>query len=114
MALVDKGSLPRLPRRGAIAAVYDGPSMGVHQERGGFVVRVELSADFDEDYQGDEDGYAWLEAWRARVQPRLVRAVFEQLRAEPHFTVVPASRGKNPDEELEIAVRFRPDDKPND
>ena len=80
--------------------------MAVHREEGEFVVRIELSADFDEDYEGDDDGYAWLEAWRARVRPRLVRAVFEQLRAEPDLVAVPVSRGKNPDEELEIAVRF--------
>jgi hypothetical protein len=81
--------------------------MAVHREEGEFVVRIVLSAVFDEDYAGDDDGYAWLEAWRARVRPRLVRAVFDQLRAEPGFVAVPVSRGKNPDEELEIAVRFR-------
>ncbi len=80
--------------------------MAVHREEGEFVVRIELSAVFDEDYTGDDDGYAWLEAWRARVRPRLVRAVFDQLRAEPGFVAVPVSRGKDPDEELEIAVRF--------
>jgi hypothetical protein len=82
--------------------------MGVHREEGRFVVRIELSAEFGEDYEGDEDGNAWLEAWRARVQPRLARAVFEQLRAEPGFSAVPASRGKSPDDELEITVRFEP------
>ena len=82
--------------------------MAVHHEEGGFVVRIELSADFSEDYDGDDDGYAWLEAWRARVRPRLVRAVFEELRAEPGFGAIAVSRGKNPDEELEIAVRFAP------
>jgi hypothetical protein len=82
--------------------------MAVHREEGRFVVRIELSAEFDESYEGDEDGYAWLEAWRARVQARLVRAVFEQLRAEPGFDAIPVSRGKNPEEEIEIAVRFRP------
>jgi len=80
--------------------------MAVHREEGRFVVRIELSAEFGEDYEGDDDGYAWLEAWRARVQPRLARAVFDQLRAEPGFSALPASRGKNPEEELEIAVRF--------
>jgi len=100
-----------IPRRGGIAAVYDEPSMGVHHEHGGFVVRIELSADFDEEYDGEADGYAWLEAWRTRVQPRLIRAVFEQLRAEPGFAVVPASRGKSPSDELEIAVRFVPHEK---
>lgn len=80
--------------------------MAVHREEGRFVVRIELSAEFGEDYEGDDDGYAWLEAWRARVQPRLARAVFDQLRAEPGFSALPASRGKSPDEELEIAVLF--------
>lgn len=80
--------------------------MAVHREEGRFVVRIELSAEFDEDYDGDDDGNAWLEAFRTRVQPRLVRAVFNELRSEPGFTALPVSRGKNPDEELEIAVTF--------
>jgi len=42
------------------------------------------------------------------VGPRLVKAIFAHLRAEPGFTAVPASRGKNPEDELEIAVRFVP------
>ena len=82
--------------------------MAVHREEGRFVVRIELSAEFGEDYEGDDDGYAWLQAWHDRVQPRLARAVFDQLRAEPGFTALPASRGKSPEEELEIAVRFEP------
>jgi hypothetical protein len=82
--------------------------MAVHREEGHFVVRVELSAEFDEDYDGEDDGNAWLEAWRRRVLPRLVRAVFEQLRAEPGFTAVPSSRGKSPEDEIEVAVVFDP------
>ncbi|HEY8087212.1 MAG TPA: hypothetical protein VIF09_05195 [Polyangiaceae bacterium] len=81
--------------------------MPVHREEGRFVVRIELSAEFGEDYEGDDDGYAWLEAWRARVQPRIARAVFEQLRAEAGYSAVPASRGGSPGEELEVAVTFR-------
>jgi hypothetical protein len=86
--------------------------MAVHREEGRFVVRIELSAEFGEDYEGDDDGYAWLDAWRARVQPRIARAVFELLRApsEAGISAVPASRGRNPEEELEIAVTFRPGD----
>jgi hypothetical protein len=82
--------------------------MGVHREHASFVVRIDLSAEFDEDYEGDDDGYAWLEGWRARVQPRLARAVFEVLRSHPSFDALPAPRGASPDVELEIAVRFKP------
>jgi hypothetical protein len=82
--------------------------MAVHREEGRFAIRIELSAEFDENYQGDDDGFAWLQAWHAQVRPRILRAVFEQLRAEPAFVAVPVSRGKSPDDELEIAVRFQP------
>jgi hypothetical protein len=82
--------------------------MAVHREEGRFVVRIELSAEFDESYDGDADGYAWLEDWRARVRPRLLRTVIEQLRSEPFFEAVPVSRGQDPEQEIEIAVRFDP------
>jgi len=81
--------------------------MPVHREEARFVIRVELSAEFAEDYEGDDDGNAWLEAWRASVQPRLVRAVFDELRSDRRFGAVAASRGKNPEDEIEIAVRFQ-------
>ncbi len=81
--------------------------MAVHREEGRFVVSIELSAEFDESYEGDDDGYAWLQAWRERVQPRLLKRVFEELRADRAFDAVPVSRGKNPEDEVEIAVRFR-------
>lgn len=82
--------------------------MAVHREQGRFVVRVELSAEFGEDYEGQDDGNAWLQAWQERVRPRLARAVLEQLRAEPGFSAVVVSRGKHPDDELEVDVRFTP------
>jgi hypothetical protein len=80
--------------------------MAVHREEGSFVVRIELSAEFGEDYEGNEDGNAWLQGWHERVRPRLARAVLEQLRAEPGFSAHVVSRGKHPDAELEIDVRF--------
>jgi hypothetical protein len=82
--------------------------MTIHREEGRFVVHIELTAEFDEEYEGDDDGYAWLKAWRERVQPRIARAVFDVLRSDPGFTAVPASRGRNPDEVLEVAVVFKP------
>ncbi|MDP9152296.1 MAG: hypothetical protein M3O36_20415 [Myxococcota bacterium] len=82
--------------------------MPVHREEGRFVVRIELSAEFDERYEGDEDGYSWLESWRARVRPRVVRVLFDELRREPGFFALAASRGQNPEAEIEITVRFDP------
>jgi hypothetical protein len=86
--------------------------MAVHREEGSFVVRIELSAEFAEDYEGNEDGNAWLQTWHERVRPRLARAVLEQLRAEQGFSAVVVSRGKHPDAELEIDVRFAPPSAP--
>jgi len=79
--------------------------MPVHREEGKFQVRIELVAEFDEDYEGDDDGYAWLERWKAETRPRLLKAVFDALRADPAYEAIPVSRGASPDEEAEIRVR---------
>jgi hypothetical protein len=82
--------------------------MSVHREEGTLTIRIELSAEFDEDYEGDDDGLVWLERWRASVQPRVVRALFEALRSEPRFDAIPVTRGRAPDENVDVEVRFRP------
>jgi hypothetical protein len=82
-------------------------AMQVHKEEGRFTIRVELGAEFDEAYEGDDDGYAWLRRWQEEVRPRLARAVFDVLREGGRFDAVPASRGASPDENLEIAVTLR-------
>ncbi len=82
-------------------------AMKVHREEARFVVRVELAAEFDEDYEGDDDGYAWLRAWEERVRPRMLSAVFQALRSEPGFEAIPVSRGASPEAEAEIEVRFK-------
>ena len=80
--------------------------MSVHREEGRFTIRIDLAAEFGEDYEGDDDGYAWLQRFRDELRPRLARAVFDALRSSPDFTAVPTSRGTSPDENLEIDVRF--------
>jgi len=81
--------------------------MAVHREDGKFQVRIELVAEFDETYEGDDDGYVWLERWRAETRPRVLKAIFDALRADPSFEAIPVSRGAAPDEEAEIRVRFK-------
>lgn len=82
--------------------------MPVHREEGELTIRLELSAEFDESYEGDDDGYAWLERFRGEVQPKVVRAVFEALRGHRAFDAIPVSRGRAPDENVDVEVRFRP------
>jgi hypothetical protein len=82
--------------------------MAVHREEGALTIRIELSAEFDEDYEGDDDGNAWLERFRRDVQPNVLRALFDALRADRKFDVIPVSRGRSPDENVDVEVRFKP------
>ncbi len=82
--------------------------MAAHREEGRFVVRIELSAEFDPAYEGDDDGYAWLRRWHESIRPRLARVILDALRADPEFDAIPASRGINPDDGLEVTVGFKP------
>ncbi len=78
-----------------------------HREEARFVIRIELSAEFADEYEGDDDGYAWLERWRSRAQPRVVRAIFAALREEAGFDAIPSARGVDPEGEIEIRVRLK-------
>jgi hypothetical protein len=82
--------------------------MAAHREDATLTIRIDLSAEFADDYEGDDDGLAWLEQFRREVQPNVVRAVFEALRQSRRFDVIPVSRGRAPDENVDIEARFRP------
>jgi hypothetical protein len=75
-----------------------------YREERSYRVEVVLSAEFGEDYEGDEDGYAWHARFDRVVRPRLVRAVLEALASDPGWRVVPASRGANASDALEVRV----------
>lgn len=81
--------------------------MAAYREQGELTIRIALGAEFADDYEGDDDGYVWLARFREQVQPRVVRAVFDALRADGAFDAVPVSRGRAPDENVEVDVRFR-------
>jgi hypothetical protein len=82
--------------------------MAVHREEGTFTIRIDLVAEFDEAYEGDDDGYAWLDAWKANVRPRVVKALFDALRSDAAFDAIPVTRGRAPDENVDVEVRLRP------
>jgi hypothetical protein len=78
--------------------------MSAYREETTFTIQLQLTASFDESYEGDDDGWAWLEEFRRTVQPRAVQALFTALRSQPGWRVVPVSRGHHPDDVLEIRI----------
>ena len=79
-----------------------------HREERNFSITLHLSADFSDDYAGDDDGFAWHERFQQRLRPQLVAALFDALRADPRFTAVAAPRGRDPESALDVDLIFDP------
>lgn len=79
----------------------------MHREERSYSIDVNLVAEFDDAYEGDEDGFAWVERFESGLKPRLVAAVTEALRADPRFSLVVAPRGKDPERALELELRLK-------
>jgi hypothetical protein len=80
-----------------------------HREEKTFTISLHLSADFADDYTGEDDGFAWHERFQQAVRPALVSAVYDALRAHPRFRAVAAPRGQDPDSALDLEVSFEAD-----
>ena len=79
----------------------------MHREERSYSVEVNLVAEFDDTYEGDEDGFAWFDRFESGLKQRLTAAVTEVLRTDPRFTLMVAPRGKDPDRTLELELRFK-------
>jgi hypothetical protein len=77
-----------------------------HREEKTFTITLHLSADFPDDYTGDDDGLAWHERFQQTVRPALVTAVYDALRAHPRFRAVAAPRGRDPESALDLEIKF--------
>jgi len=77
-----------------------------HREEKTFSITLHLSAEFADDYTGDDDGFAWHERFQQAVRPALVNAVHEALRAQPRFRAVAAPRGRDPESALDLDVSY--------
>ncbi|MCB9584193.1 MAG: hypothetical protein H6718_02290 [Polyangiaceae bacterium] len=77
-----------------------------HREEREFAIHLHLTAEFPEDYEGEQDGFAWHKRFQERVRPALLRAVVDVLRAESGAEVVAAPRGRNPEDAVEFNVSF--------
>lgn len=77
----------------------------MHREERDFSIVLNVSAEFPDDYTGDDDGFVWHERFERDLKPRLVAAIFDVLRADPGWQAVAAPTGRDPDLAVEIAVK---------
>ena len=69
-----------------------------------FTLRLDLRCTFEEGYEGELDGYAWLREFQDRIVPRVVEATVRAIRAHPGWTVRPANRGRATEDEVSLVV----------
>ena len=77
-----------------------------HREERTFTISLHLSAEFADDYAGDDDGFAWHERFQQALRPALVAAVHDALRRDPRFRAVSAPRGRDPETALDLDVTY--------
>ena len=87
----------RLPRYTAVM---------VHREEATWTIRVEASAEFDDSYDGDLDGYAWREQRFRELQQRATTAVLRALAGVPGWRVRTGNRGLPATDEVLINVEL--------
>jgi hypothetical protein len=66
-----------------------------------FTVRLELRCQFPDDYDGDEDGYAWTAGF-APIGNEIVQAALNAVRRHGGWQVRPGNRGRPADEEITL------------
>jgi hypothetical protein len=74
-----------------------------------FTLRLDLRCAFEEGYDGELDGYAWLREFQDRIVPRVVEATVRAIRAHPDWTVRPGNRGRAIEDEVTLVVERRVD-----
>ncbi|MEI9948189.1 MAG: hypothetical protein WDO74_04230 [Pseudomonadota bacterium] len=77
-----------------------------HREQKTFTISLHLSAEFADDYTGEDDGFAWHEHFQQTLRPQLVAALYDVLRREPRFRAVSAPRGRDPESALDLDVSY--------
>jgi len=68
-----------------------------------FVLHLDLRCAFPDDYDGEEDGYAWAEQF-APIAQQIARAALEVIARHPGWRVRPSNRGRPTEEEVSRIV----------
>ncbi len=73
-----------------------------YSEETSWTIRLEATAQFGDDYDGEDDGYVWREKFIREIQPQIAATVFRALSAVPGWKVRPGNRGLPTADELFI------------
>ena len=76
----------------------------LHREEVTWTIRIEASAEFDEGYDGELDGYAWRDKQFRELQNRATTAVLRALAGVPGWRVRTGNRGLPATDELLVHV----------
>ncbi len=76
----------------------------MYQEEQTFALQFTLEASFPDDYEGEEDGKAWVQEWEVHIKPQMIRLVFESLRKHQGWTAHIRNRGVSPTDEIEVVL----------
>lgn len=78
----------------------------MHREEATWTIRVEATAEFDESYDGDHDGYAWRDQQFRELQERATSAVLRALAGLGGWRVRTGNRGLPSTDEVLIHVEL--------
>lgn len=81
----------------------------MHHETKTFTLRFSLEASFPDEYEGDDDQYAWAAEWERRIKPELIKVTFDCLRRHPAWSAHVRNRGVSPIDEVEISLTRQPE-----
>jgi hypothetical protein len=73
-----------------------------------FSLRFSVEARFEDDDDSGDDDHVWADEWERAVKPRVLRAVFDALRATPGWEAHARNRGVAIEDEVEIVVTRLP------
>ncbi len=75
-----------------------------YREDSTWTIRIEASAEFGEDYDGELDGFAWRDRAFRDLQRRAAAAVLRELAGTPGWKIRTGNRGLPATDELVIDV----------